>query len=226
MGYFQQITALRVKKTTHYTDTELIKLLQARDRKAEEWFYRTCKKYFMEKFDEVFFDQDRKQEIYQEAFIRLWTQIDDRTIIVKEGQMQRQRADGLYKPMTCNLTTFLMAIAKNEYREIVRDNREEYYAEFFDNEDNADVLISTWDNDEDADEQKDRIVAECVTQMPSRCLEILTLFYYQGKSLDEIMELRKDKNSSKDGLKTAKNKCMNTLKERILSEFGRYHLKA
>lgn len=199
--------------------------LQARDHKVEEWFYAECRRYVMEKFDEIFFDQDRKQEVLQESFIRLWTQIDDLRIKVQEDQIIRQQADGVYRPMTCSLLTFLMAIAKNEYREICRENREEYYAEFFEDEEHAVVQQIDW-GEEEAEEQKDRIVAECITQMPSRCLEILTLFYYEGKSLDEILSIRQDKNSSKDGLKTAKNKCLNRLKELILAQFERYHLSA
>lgn len=225
MGYFSQIPSLRAKKN-QFTDIDIVLGLQGKNRKVEDQFYASCKRYFTDKFDDVFFDLDRKQEVFQEAFIRLWTQIDDRTIRVADGVIQRQRSDGSYQPMTCSLTTFLMAIAKNEYREIVRDNKEEYYAEFFDDAENAEVEIPAWADEEDAEEQKNRIVSECISQMLSRCLDILTLFYYEGKSLDEILLIRSDKNTSKDGLKTAKNKCMNTLKERILVQFNRFHLTA
>lgn len=225
MGYFSDIFASRVRKA-QYSDVQVVVGLQAKDRFVEDWFYAACKRYFMDKFNEIFFDLDRKQEVFQVAFIKLWTQIDDKRIRVQEDKLYRQKASGLYEPMTCTLFTFLMAIAKNEYREIVRENKEEYYDEFFEDEEHAEVLVTSWDSEEDIDEQKNRIVAECINGMPPRCIEILTLFYYEGKSLDEIMEIRKDKSSSKDGLKTAKNKCMTTLKERILSQFEKYHLKA
>jgi len=224
MGYFSINSASRARKA-HYSDVQVVIGLQAKDRTIEDWFYAECKCYFMDKFNDIFFDLDRKQEVFQDAFIRLWTQIDDKSIRVQEDKLYRQKASGLYLPMTCTLLTFLMAIAKNEYREIVRENKEEYYAEFFEDEEHAEVLVTSWDSEEDADEQKNRIVAECINTMSPRCIEILTLFYYQGKSLDEIMEIRKDKSSSKDGLKTAKSKCMSTLKERILSKFKKYHLK-
>lgn len=198
--------------------------LQARDHKVEEWFYAEGRRYVMEKFDEIFFDRDRKQEVMQESIIRLWTQIDDLRIKVVDGQIHRQQADGGYRPLTCSLLTFLMAIAKNEYREICRENREEYYAEFFGDEEHAEVQQIDW-GEEDAEEQKNRIVAELVCQLSDRCREILTLAFYENKSLDEILAARSDKNTSKDGLKTAKNKCLNSLKERIRREFERYHLK-
>lgn len=207
-----------------YSDQEVVMGLQSHDPKVEEWFYAESRRYIMEKFDEIFFDRDRKQEVMQESFIRLWTQIDDLRIKVVDGQIVRQQADGVYRPLTCSLLTFLMAIAKNEYREIVRDNREEYYIEFFGDEEHAEVLQTEWEEDE-AEEQKNRIVAELVSQLSPRCREILTLAFYEDKTNDEIMTIRADKNTSKDGLKTAKNKCLNTLKERILKEFERYHLK-
>lgn len=224
VGYFWQIPALRAKHR-HYSDLEVVLGLQARNRKVEEWFYAECRRYIMDKFDEIFFDLDRKKEVVQESVIRLWVQIDDRRIRVQNGQLIRQQADGIYRPLTCSLLTFLMAIAKNEYREIVRKNREEYYAEFFSDEEHAVVLQIDW-GEEEAEEQKNRIVAEQVCQLSAHCREILTQFYYENQSLDEILMIRSDHNSSKDGLKTAKNKCLNSLKDRILREFERYHLKA
>ena len=38
-------------------------------------------------------------------------------------------------------------------------------------------------------------------------------------SLDEILVARSGTNSSKDGLKSAKNKCLNTLKTKVKEEF-------
>lgn len=224
MGYFLQTHALRGKKK-QYSDQDVVLGLQARDREVEEWFYAKCRQYIMEKFDEIFFDRDKKQEVMQEAFIRLWTQIDDLRIKMQDGKIVRQQADGVYRPLSCSLLTFLMAIARNEYREICRSNHEEYYADFFGDENNTEVILFDRDEDE-TEEQKNRIVAECVCTLSDRCREILTLAYYQGKSLDEILALRSDKNTSKDGLKTAKNKCMNSLKSKIQREFERFHFRA
>lgn len=223
MGYFIQIPALRAKRR-QYSDTEVVLGLQARDRKVEEWFYAECRRYIMDKFEEIFFDLDRKQEVMQESFIRLWTQIDDLRIRVQDGQLVRQQADGIYRPMTCSLLTFLMAIAKNEYREICRENREEYYAEFFGDEEHAEVQQTVWD-EEAAEEQKNRIVAELVCQLSAHCREILTLAFFEGKNNDEILSLRSDHSTSMAGLRTAKNKCLKSLKKRILKEFEKYHLE-
>ena len=124
-------------------------------------------------------------------------------------------------PMTCSLTTFLMAFAKNEYRELTRKVKEDSYADVFE------VLgdAYTIGDNEDVEELKNRIVDQCIQQVSPNCIEILTMFYYKDMSLDEILEQRKDKNSSKNGLKTAKNKCMNTLRGLITTEFKKYNFK-
>ena len=53
--------------------------------------------------------------------------------------------------------------------------------------------------------------------------EILTLFYFKKKSLDEILAIRQE-NSTKDGLKTAKSKCMRQLEGRIIETFKEYNI--
>lgn len=211
-----------LKRQRAYTDAEVVEALQQRDRAMEEWFYHRAHRYFDDNFNAVFFDKDRKQEIFQAAFLKLWMEVDNRRIRVIESKVNRQQADGVYRPLTCALTTFLMAFARTEFRELLRSTKEDPYGELFDDTKHADVLVTTFDTAEDIDEQKDRIIDECIQGMSPTCVEILTLFYYQGKSLDEILEIRKDKNASKNGLKTAKNKCMNTLRERVTAQCKRW----
>ncbi len=203
-----------------YSDIEVVRGLQSRDGCIEEWFYKAARKYFDGCFNEVFFNDDGKQEIFQSAFIKLWTEIENGRICVDGEKICRQQRTGEYVPMACNLTTFLMAFARNEYRELVRNVREESFDDFFDSAQHESIFALDAADDSEAEEMRRRIVDECISQMSPACIDIITLFYYKGKSLDEIMEMRSGKNSSKDGLKTAKNKCMNTLKERVLKEYS------
>lgn len=204
-------------------DNEIIIGVQSRNRKVETEFYNSARRYFDEHFNDVFFDKDKKQEIFQMAFLKLWTEIENGKIKVCDSVICRQQKDGRYLPMTCNLKTFLMTFAKNEYRELVRTNHLDTYADVFDNVDTAAMSTGAMDMEEDSEAMKDRIVDGCIQTMSPRCIEVLTLFYYQGKSLDEILEIRQDKNTSKNGLKTAKNKCMNTLREKVLEEYKRFN---
>lgn len=207
----------------NYSDEEIVTGLQTRKRHVEEWFYKHAKTYFMDKFNDVFFDQEQKETIFQESFVRLWTQIEDKKIFVKENRSWRLQRNGFAQPMTCSLNTFLFAIAKNEYRELVRSNKIVFVEDYFDKADNNCIELPQMEEDEK--DMKNRIVDECIQMMPPRCLEILTLFYVKGKSLDEILEIRKDKNTSKVGLKSAKYKCMNALRERVTKMFDQLNIK-
>ena len=207
----------------NYSDEEIVTGLQARKRHVEEWFYKHAKTYFLDKFNDVFFDQEQKETIFQESFVRLWTQIEDKKIFVKENRIWRLQRNSFAQPMTCSLNTFLFAIAKNEYRELVRSNKIVFVEDYFDKADNNCIELPQMEEDEK--DVKNRIVDECIQMMPPRCLEILTLFYVKGKSLDEILEIRKDKNTSKVGLKSAKYKCMNALRERVTKMFDQLNIK-
>lgn len=218
------IKKLFIGRRQDYSDVEVVLRLQNRERKAEEWFYKMTKRYFDDHFNEVFFDKDKKQEIFQSAFLKLWMEIDNKRIRIQDEKICRQQQSGEVKPMTCSLTTFLMAFARTEFRELVRNTKEDYYGELFEDAGNADVQVTVFDKAEDSEEQKNRIVDECINGLSPNCTEILTLFYYKGMSLDQILEQRTEQNSSKNGLKTAKNKCMNTLRDRITVQFKKYNL--
>lgn len=212
-------------KRKKYSDAEVVTGLQQRDRRCEDWFYNSAHEYFNKHFNKVFFDKDQKQEIFQTSFLKLWTEIENGKISVIDGNVSRMQPNGEYKSMTCSLTTFLMAFARTDFRELVRNIHEEYYEELYDGKENSNEPIIMFDAQESIEAQKARIVDDCIQSLSPRCIEILTLFYYQGKSLDEIMELRKDKNTSKNGLKTSKNKCMNRLAEDLSFQFKKYNIK-
>ncbi|MGN0232342.1 MAG: hypothetical protein ACI4A8_09065, partial [Muribaculaceae bacterium] len=103
-----------IKRKT-YSDVEVVEGLSARNSRVEEWFYKSAKRYFNEHFREVFFDLDRKNEIFQTSILKIWTEIEDGRICLKDGVIMRRQTDSTLKPMTCSLNTFVMAYAKNEY---------------------------------------------------------------------------------------------------------------
>lgn len=192
------------------SDTEIVIGLQCHDTKVEKCFFDTFYSYFNKHFSEFFFDKDSKQEVFQSAIIKLWTEIENKTIRVIDNHIYRRQKTAQYQVISASLTTFLMAFAKNEFRELLRNSKD-------DNIDEVLLPVETHMHtiEEDETEEKIRIVDECIQTMSPNCIEIITLFYHQQKSLDEILQIRNEKNSSKDGLKTAKNKCMVTLRQRV-----------
>lgn len=206
----------------NHTDAEVVEGIWRHDKYMEEWFYASARSYFDRHFKDIFFDKDRQQEIFQTAFLKIWTEMTNGTISVSDGNVVRHRHTGEVQPMTCSLLTFVMAFAKMEYRELVRSERLDYYGEIFDNAEHSETMIIPCE--ESADTLKARIVDDCIQRLSPRCVEILTMFYYEGKSLDEILMLRSDRSSSKNGLKTAKNKCMNTLRSMATEGFRKCNI--
>lgn len=188
------------------SDTKIVKGLREHDSSMERYFFKLCHGYFNRCFDKMFFDPDSRDEIFQNAFVKLWTEIENGTIRDIDGRVCRRSSDGLFRPMTASLTTFLIAFARTEFRELLRDS---HTVSIEDTPDAAAVCIDPSDTD-----QRIAVIDDCIRSLSPSCIEIITLFYYQQKSLDEILAIR-GANTSKDGLKTAKNKCMNTLRERV-----------
>ena len=83
-----------------------------------------------------------------------------------------------------------------------------------------DEYTITWLYDSD-DETMLEIIADCISKMSKQCNQILTMFYYEEKTLDDIMtELSTFE--SKNALKTRKYKCMEELRKSAKSIYRRY----
>lgn len=201
-----------------HSDAEIIEGLQKNDLVIERDFFRSCKAYFDRSYNSVMVigkgtrDED---DIFQDSFLSLWQEIQARRIYIRDNHAWRIDKEGVGRQMKASLKTYLMAIAKNKNHEVEREDG---------------IYIPEQPNtadrvDEPAEEHTaEWIVEQCVNALPPRCKDILTLFYYEGKSLDEILEIRQE-NHSKDGLKAGKSKCMKTLKDRIIEQFHRFNLK-
>lgn len=198
--------------TAGYTDVEFVKGVANRDPLVEQAFFNHCKMYFINNVDGVFFvgDEQVKQDIFQNSYIKLWEQIESGKICVKDGILIGRNK----KPFDGTITTYLMGIAKNKFLEWTRSSKREL--RLFTNVDNSDVGIDTiaieFQNSSDFENIMSEIVAECISKMPKRCCQILTMFYYKNMSLDEIKKALPTYNS-KDALKSSKNKCLKNLQK-------------
>lgn len=207
---------------TKYTDTIVVRGIQGRNDRVTEAFYNDCKKYFMASYKAVFSREDIKDDVFQQSFVKLWTEIETKRIFIDDNDKIRRRdRRGNIRVLTCSLKTFLIDIAKNDYRDWLRHDRLELEEEF---ESFAHMMEvrSAVRPDESSECLKEEIIASCVFDLPPRCKEILTMFYYDNMSLDEILVARGEKNTSKNGLKTGKYKCMETLKGKVKDMYASY----
>lgn len=209
------VTRLNVKT---YSDVAYVEGVFGRDPIMERALHYHCKRYFDENYRGVFFVENKhKDEIFQEAFITLWEKIMNKKIYVEDGELKGKGGDAF----SGKLTTFFMSIARLKYLEWARENLHRYTEEeerLRREQDMGLFKMLLYDSD---DETILEIIADCISKMSKQCNQILTMFYYEEKTLDDIMvELRTFK--SKDALKTRKYKCMDELRKSAKSIYHRY----
>lgn len=166
--------------------------------------YALCREYFERNFHAVFFvDAVSAMDIFQNSLVTLLEKIDNRKIYVEDGVLKGENG----KPFTSTLTTYFMSIAILKYKEWVRDWSGT--AKIFDDLGREEVYEILYDDKKDA---LPEIVSDCISKMSEQCNQILTLFYYEEKKLEEIMK-EIDTYKSHNALKTKKYKCMVQLRE-------------
>lgn len=210
------VTRLNVKT---YSDVAYVEGVFRRDPMMERALHYYCKRYFDENYKGVFFvGSENKDEIFQEAFITLWEKIMNKKIYVEDGELRGRKGDAF----SGKLTTFFMSIARLKYLEWARENLHLYTNEKEERrrQEQEMELFKTLLYDCD-DETMLEIIADCISKMSKQCNQILTMFYYKEKTLDDIMmELRTFE--SKNALKTRKYKCMEELRKSAKSIYRRY----
>lgn len=175
---------------------------------AEAELFKKCRKYFMDnKGIMKYLRSDVADDVFQEAFLVIWTEIQNGKIFVNEGKLARIKSDGKAARMNCALPSFLMAIAKNIYLKIVRHEGPAMLVDI----EGKDFMGDAIDYEPMESEIQRMAVDDAMESLSAHCREILTLFYVKGLSLEQILVIRPE-NSSKDGLKTSKSKCLKQLK--------------
>lgn len=206
-------------KTKRYSDAAYVEGVFKRDPIMERALHYHCKRYFDENYKGVFFvGNEFKDEIFQEAFIKLWENITNKKIYAEDGVLKGK--DG--KTFSGKLTTYFMSIAKLKYLEWSRENPHKVSDEEEERRrrEQEIELFKTLLYDSD-DEVMLEIIADCVSHMSERCNQILTMFYYEEKTLDDIM-IELPTFDSKNALKTAKYKCMEMLRKSARLIYLRY----
>lgn len=205
-----------------YTDIQIVDAYQSGDKKIQQFWYDKCRSQFGKGTSNYggLTDYDR-DDLFQDSFIILWEKMESHQIYTHEGTVRvtSKKGDSIIPDML----GYFMRIVKNKYlemfhsgkyvfpiNEVVTSSNEDFFEELY------------WD--EDPDVEKDRIVSQCLLSLPKSCLEILTMFYYEKKSLEQILEERPE-NNSYDGLKSRKSKCMTNLKKRITESFAKAGLR-
>lgn len=208
-----------MKQAINYSDIDFINGITSHDLTVIRAFHRHCKRYFDMYYRSLFFvDEECKKDIFQESLITLWEKIEHKKIYVEDNIIKGKKGE----PFIGKLTTYLMSIARFKYKEWTRENLNGMDSDLKERKQIA-VDMETYQDmlyDED-DNTKLEIIADCISHMSERCSQILSMFYYENKTLDDIM-LQLSSFESKDALKTAKYKCMENLRKSANNIYSTY----
>ncbi len=202
-------------------EAELVAGMYDKTRLTQYELYKYCADYFKDNYRGVFFSTDEAaDEIFQNTFITLWENIEKRKIYAENGKLMGKDK----QPLRSSLTTYFMGIARFKYLEYVRE-----HSSYVVSEKEIGESFKEWESQspvegefyENTDSIQLEIIADLISQMSPRCRELLTLFYYEKKTLDDIL-LVMTSITTKDVLKTKKNKCMNNLRQSANDIFYRY----
>ncbi len=152
-----------------------------------EAFIKFSKKYNVERYDAV--------DIYQDAII-----------ILRENVL-----NGKIKVLNSSISTYLFAIGKYKIFQSHRCNSKiELNNNFHTEAENLNLDVN-YLSEKLTNQQM--LLNKHLPCLGERCREILTLFYYEGYSLDEITEILGY--SDKNVLKSQKSRCVKQLKGMI-----------
>ena len=142
--------------------------------------------------------EDENIDIFQDAFITLYDNV----------------MSGKLSELTSSISTYLFSIGKYKIFDRMRKNKR--------NVGDSYDLSRVGDSDTAVDElemsrseltPQQRLLQKYFTTLGAKCQELLTLFYYRGFTVQEIMV--HENYNSENVVKAAKSRCMRTLRERI-----------
>lgn len=142
--------------------------------------------------------EDENIDIYQDAFIIFHDN-------VMSGKVQR---------FTSSISTYLFSIGKYLIFDQMKKNKRTVGANYDLARVGAeDELVETLEIEEPDLTPEQQLLQKYFPSLGKQCQELLTLFYYRGYTIQEIMQAENYNNENV--VKAAKSRCMRTLKERI-----------
>lgn len=171
-------------------DAKIIEAIKKGDETAIEVLYKSNFRMMAKLIIRNNGSEDEAKDVFQDALIIFWQK-------VRSGELV----------LTSKISTYLYSICQNLWRkELVRKSRES----------NDEVETTTDYVDTDRVERINAI-RKCVNQMGDTCKQVLTLYYFDGVSMNDIADLLGFANSNT--AKTKKYKCKQELDRIVKKQF-------
>ena len=142
--------------------------------------------------------EDDNIDIYQDAYIIFYDN-------VMEKKLQR---------FTSSISTYLFSIGKHLILDKIRKNKKlvshKLDVSLVKEDDHIMQTIEMESQDLTSEQE---LLAKQFVALAKKCQELLTLYYYRGFTIKEIM--KKNNYNSENVVKSTKSRCLKTLKERI-----------
>lgn len=200
-----------------YSDFKFVEGIRSGKEDVQRRFYFRCQECFLKNSARYDVPENEREDLFQDSFVILWDKIIEGQIYTEGKKVFAVKRGGPAE--VPDLTGYFMRIVKNLYLETLRAR-----GRILEITDEAGDDGELWWSDDD-EVMRNMITRQSVILLPRRCREILTMFYYQGMTLEEIMEER-SANQSYNGVKTAKSKCLDILKARLRDKFAESGLAA
>lgn len=205
---------MSISKSTKFrqlSDKELIAFIKEDQNYLGE-VYKRCQSYsiqFMRKMTNGFKNNDDLEDVFQDAMLILYEKI----------------VDGNFE-LTCSFQTYLNSVCRFQLLNKMKKNSMRFdYNDTIDSEDDESpfsfksAITDSFEDEEDSKEE--HIVAiekalEKIKAAGGHCYELLTLFWYHKKSMNELTEHFAYSNA--DNTKNQKAKCQKRLQKIAFNE--------
>ena len=171
-------------------DSEILERIRKGDEQALDFLYKKHYRMMQRLVTSNNGSEEEAKDIFQDALIAFW-----------------QKVTGGEFVLTSRISTYLYSICQNLWRkELDRKSRLSH------EEKDGEVFM------QGDQQEKARIIHQCIEDLGDTCKKILTYYYFDGRSMDEIAELMGFANS--DTAKTKKYKCKQKLDSLVKSKYS------
>ena len=171
-------------------DQLLIDKIKQLDNNVLRDVYMQQKKHFMAFFLKYNIAVDDILDIYQDSIVAFCEN-------VRKGKLDDIKS---------TISTYIIAIGKYKVYAFLKKENKEISLDL-----HTEISDSLRVEEINEDDERITILQRAFKELGEKCREILTMFYYESKKLDEIQERMQYEN--KDVLKSQKSRCLKRLKE-------------
>lgn len=169
--------------------------------KLFEQIYEENRTYFVNFARRYNLSHDDVIDVYQDAYIIFYNN-------VMTGKLQS---------LSSSVSTYLFSIGKYLILDKLRKDKKKVSSEYdIERVKSDDAIMSSIEIEDDELSVEQQLLAKYFETLGKQCQRLLTLFYYRGYNIKDIMA--KENYNTENVVKSQKSRCMKTLKDKIKAD--------